>query len=101
MWAIPRQLFVVHRTCARSSANPSELPSRGALAELLELFESLGVRKATEVACRLPPFGSWDAPAREWIDEARGRGTKRVRGGVQSRLTGDGRSAAGGGSASR
>ena len=53
----------------RSAANIADLPSRGARAELLALLRDMGMQ-ATEVACKLPQFSTWDAPAREWMAEA-------------------------------
>ena len=53
----------------RSAANIADLPSRGARAELLVLLRDMGMQ-ATEVACKLPQFSTWDAPAREWMAAA-------------------------------
>jgi hypothetical protein len=63
----------------RSAANIADLPSRGALVELLELFDEMGMH-GDEVACQLPPLAAWDAPAREWLrgkpEGKRARGTR-------------------------
>ena len=49
-----------------SKANVADLPSRGDLIELLDLFDTLCMH-GEEVSCRLPSLASWDAPAREWL----------------------------------
>ena len=63
----------------RSAANIADLPSRGALVELHELFDEMGMH-GDEVACQLPPLAAWDAPAREWLrgkpEGKRARGTR-------------------------
>ena len=55
----------------RSKANIADLPSRGALMELLEVLERLGMRAAAvRVPACFPPLSSWRAPARDWLAQA-------------------------------
>ena len=78
----------------RSKANIADLPSRGALEELLELLCEMGVSDAEEIPCKLPSLEAWGEPAAEWLRRARaqrgGRGTK-TRGGKKQRLSHDAR----------
>ena len=55
----------------RSAANIADLPSRGALPELLAVLGRLGLRAAAvRVPACFPPLSSWRAPAREWLAQA-------------------------------
>ena len=50
----------------RSEANVADLPSRGGVAELHAILKRMGWVPEW-VTCRLPPLGTWDAAAGEWL----------------------------------
>ena len=50
----------------RSEANVADLPSRGGVAELHAILKRMGWVPEW-VKCRLPPLGTWDAAAGEWL----------------------------------
>ena len=58
----------------KSKANIADLPSRGALKELLRVLKRLGMRReAVRVGGIFPPFDSWAAPASAWLQAAHER----------------------------
>ena len=64
----------------RSKANIADLPSRGALKELLHVLRRLGMRReAVRVGGVFPPFDSWAAPASAWLQAAQERPKAQVR----------------------
>ena len=63
----------------RSAANIADLPSRGALRELLRVLRRLGMGgAATRVRGVFPPIESWAAPATKWLQAAQSRPAPQV-----------------------